>query len=539
MLRASIAPFLLLITPFIIFVQHQRYEFAQPEVLLVILGLAALALLLGAGGARSRAFEVLVLALLLTLFADVQLYEPGEKRLFLGFVVLCTLLWFLRQHAARIVSLMVATILVVSVLLPPPQPEPVAAAGAAPPAPADLPFILHLVLDEHIGVEGLPADLTPPAFRSDLESFFVARGFRLFGRAYSEYNSTLWSLAQLLNLAPGSYTPALTTENPSGGTFRLLRSAYFDRLRDQGYAIRVYRPEYLDMCTEAVPPGACHTYRANSLEGLDVLQVPAREKVAVVIGAYLSRSELHTRAKGLYRAARQQSLGVGIPLPAWNWERGNSAPLATMPVFDRIAADLAGVRRGDFVFAHLLMPHYPYIYGPGCEPRPPREWLTRSETSDAGHPGGITNSPEARAERYARYFEQMDCVQRKVEQLLEAIPPPLQRDAVVIIQGDHGSRISLVEALSATSARAVRSDYADQFSTLFAIRAPGVEPGYDRRVAPITCLLRSFALADFRSSAGVEGCSMSPVVHLSDGTAPDPHPLPEFWTRTSGSLLRH
>jgi hypothetical protein len=541
-LRASIAPFLLLITPFVIFVQHQRYGPSHPEVLLVLLALTAAALLLGAGAARSHAFEVVVIAGLLILFADIQLDEPGEKRLLIAFVALGATLWFLRQHAARIVSLMVATMLAVSVLTPQSNAEPVSAAGAPAASPnADLPFILHVILDEHIGVEGLPADLAPPAFRRDFQSFFVQRGFRLFGRAYSEYPATLWSLAQLLNLAPNGYTPGLTIPGKPDGTFRLTRSAYFDRLSKQGYTIRVYRPEYLDMCTEAVPASACHTYPANSLRALDALPVPTHQKVAVVAGAYLSRSELHTRAKRTYMGARQRVLGAGIPLPAWDWERGGtSAPLGTMPIFDRIAADLSRARRGELVFAHLLMPHYPYVFGAGCEPRPPREWLERSDAVDPRIPGGITNSPDSRAARYARYLDQILCTQRKIDQLLSAVPALVRRDAIVIIQGDHGSRISLVEPDTSARGSLVTSDYADYFSTLFAVRAPALEPGYDTRVTPITCLLRSLAHSDFRSIGEIEACSTSPVVHFWDGMAPPrPRPLPEFWDRSSPSARRH
>jgi hypothetical protein len=540
-LRASIAPFLLLITPFTIFVQHQRYGISHPEVFVVVLMLAAAALLLGAGAARSQAFEVVVIAGLLVLFADIQLYEAGEKRLLMAFVGLGTVLWLLREHAARIVSLMVATMLALSFLPARSDIAPVSATVApAPTARGDLPFILHVILDEHIGVEGLPADLTPPAFTRDLESFFVQRGFRLFGRAYSEYPATLWSLAQLLNLAPNDFTPSLTTEGATGGTFRLTRSAYFDRLSQQGYAIRVYKPEYLDMCTGAVPASACYTYRANSLGALDALPVPTHQKVAVVAGAYLSRSELHTRAKRTYMTARQHLLRARIPLPAWDWERGGtSAPLGTMPVFDTIAADLSRARGGELVFAHLLMPHYPYVYGAGCEPRPPSEWLARSDAADPTIPGGITNSPDSRAARYARYFDQILCTRHKVEQLLDALPASVRRDAIVIIQGDHGSRISLVEPTTTAGASLAPSDYADYFSTLFAVRAPGVAAGYDPRVTPITCLLRSLVQSDFRSVEEIDACSVSPTVHVWNGDAPpQPRPLPEFWHHGSRSASR-
>lgn len=525
-LRASIAPFLLLITPFAVFVQHQQYGFSHPEVLIFVPALGAVALLLGAGAARSRVFEVIVIAGLLTLFADVQLEEPGEERLLAGFVALSAVLWVLRQHAARIISSMMATVLALSLL--PQRSEAGPSDAPAPAARPDLPLVLHVVLDEYIGIEGLPEDLAPESFKRGLESFFVDRGFRLFGRAYSEYSSTLWSLSHLLNLAPGGYVSSLATPSTTARTFRLKRSAYFDRLARQGYAIRVYQSEYLDMCTDAIPASACHTYRPNSLEALDALPVPAAQKLAVIAGAFLARSELHVRAKRGYRAARLRLLQAHIPLPEWDWERFMPAPLGTMPMFDRIAGDLSCAQGGELVFAHLLMPHDPYMYGAGCEPRPPSLWVTRHDATDAFVPGGTTLR-QSRAARYRLYFDQVLCAQRKIAQLLDAIPPALRDEAIVVIQGDHGSRISPLEPIIIASARFAASDYADYFSTLFAVRAPDVEAGYDTRVTSITCLLRSLVESDFRAAGDTGGCSTARVVHLLDGKDPRPRPLPEFW----------
>ena len=211
-----------------------------------------------------------------------------------------------------------------------------------------------------------------------------------------------------------------------------------------------------------------------------------------------------------------------------------------MPVFDKIAGDLAHAQPGELVFAHLLMPHYLYVYDAGCEPRPPREWLARSNASDPQVPDGITNSPESRAVRYARYFDQVRCTQRKIAQLLDAIPMEVWRNAIVIVQGDHGSRISLAEPSTTAGASLVASDYADHFSTLFAVRARAVKAGYDTRATPITCLLRSLAQSDFRSVEQIDACVTSPVVHVWDGNGPPkPRPLPDIWNQSTPSALRH
>jgi hypothetical protein len=66
--------------------------------------------------------------------------------------------------------------------------------------------------------------------------------------------------------------------------------------------------------------------------------------------------------------------------------------------------------------------------------------------------------PDGRAERYQGYFQQMLCAQKKVDALIAAIPPSLRDDAVIIVQGDHGSRISLVDPTTVAPVAPAASD---------------------------------------------------------------------------------
>jgi arylsulfatase A-like enzyme len=54
-------------------------------------------------------------------------------------------------------------------------------------------------------------------------------------------------------------------------------------------------------------------------------------------------------------------------------------------------------------------------------------------------------------------------------------------DAIIVIHGDHGSRIPVhwPSGIALRSGVLSDSDFSDTFSTLYAIRAPGVSSGYD------------------------------------------------------------
>jgi hypothetical protein len=177
-----------------------------------------------------------------------------------------------------------------------------------------------------------------------------------------------------------------------------------------------------------------------------------------------------------------------------------------------VERDISRAQRGQVVFAHVLLPHYPYVYDRKCRVRPPREWLERRDNADA--PAGSVNSASGRELRYARYAEQVECVQSRLDQLIRAIPAALQRDAIVVVQGDHGSRIVRTEPRGVTQPSS--ADYTDSFSTLFAVKTPWLLPGYDRRIVSITCLMRTLALSDFHSVEGLDVCTGDPRVFVSD-----------------------
>jgi hypothetical protein len=517
---ASVAPFAVLVTPFVIFLQYEQYGFLRAEVAWVLAVFAGLAVLVGACAQRSRTFALLVLAALLTWVADLELADPGLKRLLVLFVVMSAVLWTIRRHAATIVSLTMATVAGASLFSS--QGSAAVSAEALPPARINLPLIVHIVLDEHIGVEGLPADVTPAGVKHGMVSFFADRGFRLFGNAYSEHAVTERSLSQQLNFVSGSYLSGLLGPGERPQTFRLVRNAYFARLHQIGYTVRVHQSNYVNLCA-AGNVASCTTYDPTAVRVIDAVPATGLQKISVVGGAFLARSEVFGRTKHFYYRMRRRLVARHLHVPRWNWDQPLVAPVATMRAIHSVRTDLQNARRGDAVFVHLLMPHYPYVYDESCRPRPPTEWLKRSDANNVELADGATNTREGRAIRYARYLQQTACVHRQLEELLTAIPVSLRQDAIVIVQGDHGSRIGLAAPIASARALFSASDYADYFSTLFAVRSPRLEPGHDRRTMSINCLLRTLVNSEFSSIDGADACSTSRAVFFHDKTR---HVLP-------------
>jgi hypothetical protein len=95
----------------------------------------------------------------------------------------------------------------------------------------------------------------------------------------------------------------------------------------------------------------------------------------------------------------------------------------------------------------------------------------------------------------------------------------MRNDAIVVIHGDHGSRIMQTAAQADIEAlpHMRRQDFLDNFSTLFAVRMPDLPSGRDDRMLPIDELLRRTMRQPELLSKPAEGDDEpSPTVLLGD-----------------------
>ncbi len=136
-------------------------------------------------------------------------------------------------------------------------------------------------------------------------------------------------------------------------------------------------------------------------------------------------------------------------------------------------------------FAHLLMPHGPYVFDAGCQLRPGvLKWRKNSPLHRK------ENTQSSRALRYRLYFDQVRCTTRRLQELFERMKSAgLFADALIIVHGDHGSRIFRVATRAKNKDRLARQDLLDGFSTLFAVRSPAVDGGLSERIRPVSGLL--------------------------------------------------
>jgi arylsulfatase A-like enzyme len=177
-------------------------------------------------------------------------------------------------------------------------------------------------------------------------------------------------------------------------------------------------------------------------------------------------------------------------------------------VLEQLGDDVTQAPAGTMFFAHLMLPHYPYAYDANCRLRPSiRDWLR-------SFPG------RERAGHYPPYLAQVACVHGMLDALFQRMRAAgLFDDAIIIVHGDHGSRLFAAQPKPSWTKDFKATAYIDAFSTLFAIKLPRQPARYDERLLPLDRLLQSFAksnrIADGMAWAG------PPVVHVFDRSHPN------------------
>lgn len=493
-----IAIYLILTEPVIEFFYTEDFIF-ETVTAVVLAGYAAIAFVLTRFLAKypNRAVRAVTLTVLITLFLDMRVSIFDELGLLALLVIVgCIVaIWGLYLNTSKILIAVFGVIIVFIFSLPvlPQIQENPTADRPNGEQPDDLPVYVHIVLDEYTGIETLDEGIdNQRELKRATRSLLIDNGFRLFGRAYSEYFDTRDSLPAMLNAYSGENPrPLYDDRNEVFNT--VLRNDYLRDLFNSGYTVRVYQTSFMDFCSAAADIiHKCLTYspfQGISSEALG--ELAWAEKLKVTLSALWRRSVIKEKAKHLY----QRAAAVAAPKDASTANRGAQrfvglGPIPTLPVFDQLISDVVTAPMGTMFFAHLLIPHNPYSIESNCKiRRPVVDWKLIGLPTVLSD--GRVNSDSSRAARYDDYVDQAQCALTKVGELIDALKSAGKFEgSTIIIHGDHGSKISRYRLRTFFKDELNDQDYYDGFSTLFAVKAPHIQPGYDLLMLPIERLLQ-------------------------------------------------
>lgn len=445
-------------------------------------------------------------------------------------MVLFTLFWKIRAHLPSILFVFVSVLLlsvVITQRLPKFRSDRIEAGEGARLSERwqgsgafkrDLPIVLHLVFDEMMSVGAMTEDI-PGAekTRQALLDFGEKHAFRTFGSVYSRYYYTSEALPEMMNREYQGKTGLDTFQpirfNDRKRSYAVVSNAYFDDLARRGYRTAVFQTTYIDFCANK-NVDLCETF--DSFDPGDALDSPTQRVNLwkTVLRAYQPSysSEVAERVLGRVYGIEQGDVGVIGDAERYDVRRFPQW-------FDRFMRFAATVPRGTHVFAHFLVPHSPYLLRENC--------VLGGKIEPVYELSRFPPAEQAARRRafYERYYAQVRCVQSKLDDLMTAIGENDNfRDAVVIIHGDHGSRISIGDVLEDFTS----TDYVDNYGVYFAVRAPNVEPGIDCEFTSLPEIFRRNA-AQGVSASPRRGPPLPVIVLSRDaGNAKVESPMPRF-----------
>lgn len=328
-------------------------------------------------------------------------------------------------------------------------PERRAAATAHAAAAAERPDIYVFILDGY-GRADVLKDLY--GFDNELVPALESLGFYVAPRATSNYGQTALSISSALN---GEYVQTLVEEVDAKGRDRRLlgdligHSRVFASLKAAGYRIRSYASEY-----PLIRPG----------------EIDARPRPPLPVTEF--DFALYEESAVPWAA---QWLGGGGWLPM---RLHRQHLLWTLDQLAKEPVDPAKEPR--LTFAHLLLPHPPFVFNADGGVRP------------TGLPVTLRDGPEWRLaargthESYERgYADAVHFLNGRIVEIVEGIIRRSRRPFVIYMQGDHGPGAGLTSEYSA------QTNVRERFGILLAVRLPGGDRG---AVAPDITPVNAFRL---------------------------------------------
>jgi hypothetical protein len=254
----------------------------------------------------------------------------------------------------------------------------------------NLPDIYYIILDEYAGTDSLQKDFNFD--NSDFISALSKRGFYMPSTSYSNYPFTLQSVPSSLNMQYLNFlSEELGTESTDVRPIDeiLKKNLVMKNLRSKEYHIvSFYAGTTAAGSTRLVDEKLCgEEYYLNELKGLVVRFTP--------ISYFISLQSYHDKRDEILCTFSEIS-----------------------KVKDRISQPI-------FVYAHMSIPHSPYVF------------------DEDGNPVTFNPRTADQSTKKKFYLEQLKFANKKVIETVDTILSKSQRPPIIIIQSDHGERTGI------------------------------------------------------------------------------------------------
>jgi hypothetical protein len=463
---------LALTAPLTSFLRFYDISFLSSEALysfavLTLIGLAA-GLIMALGGNLAQALiSSLIIVLLVFSEVDNALLYIAEIRfryiLLLSIFLVGALLYLLRENRIRLLMIVFGVMWLLGTVSPGSDKVQILEGqgiSKTPQLDTSLPPYVHIILDEHVGIEGIPSSYDKNnKYSHELKNKYIDQGFVVFGRAYSRFRATNGSFGSFLNFESQLDSQEYILQEEIGISFK--QNALFETLTKRGYVINTYTTEDIFLCNngKAYRLGKCITVLGGGLKHHD--------------GGTII---LHNFVRKLKVFRLYAIFAMKLGLPEVNTFAYPGTPKAVINA-NKFIDFLGEGKRGNAYFIHLRFPHSPYLFDEKCSYKFDGNFFEKEEMDVV----------------YGRYIKQIQCAHLIVDKIISKLDSNIEsKDSTIVIHSDHGSRI--YEKLSQPELL-TSEEYIQGFSTFFVVRSPALTSSYDRRPFALDELLKVSTLS--------------------------------------------
>lgn len=293
--------------------------------------------------------------------------------------------------------------------------------------------IIHIVLDEQMSIKSIPESIPKSHPINKLVDDYTQRGFQHFSHAISHSNFTQVSLSELFFLSNNKNNSRQANQIY---THSLIRNNYFDKLHKTGYQVNVIQSNFLELCLDMHSIN-CRTYsRGTNGHSMQRFNQSYWDRFSL---ALLNINNTYSNPKQfnyvhLYDLISPITNKFNL-IPRYRSSLYFTTPLM-LDIFDQIDRDMTTLENGNAYFYHLLIPHFPYMLDSNCQLKPYHEWSAPNRYINMGY-SEIQNN-----KIYKDYWDQSACAHKRVISIIDKIQQNKKIDAIIMVHGDHGSRIS-------------------------------------------------------------------------------------------------
>lgn len=293
----------------------------------------------------------------------------------------------------------------------------------------DTEFIVHIMLDELGSFDSIPPQYRNQRELAQVMRAYEDRGLKIYDNIRSIAPDTYQSMGVMLDT---SFIDNLdgNIERLGRDAFRVRNNALHSRIASRGWHVSIVQPWYVDYCR---PAFSCFTYSADSTLSTFESTLGNKQRFDVLKRQILTA--LISAPRGLWVLDSLPPDAFGEPLRRRGW-RNPSLPFVATNHLAMLQDALVRGSGRQYVFAHILAPHFPWVFASDCSVKPTGDWRVPYHVD-----GRRDAMPGADAETFRAYWEQSICLHRKVIALVDAVDAAHPGRVSYIIHGDHGPRI--------------------------------------------------------------------------------------------------